>query len=144
MVQDTSLPSEMYLSKLRNGTCGGWGIYDTDEVAGSSSREVDYTNLRECDVLWATSVPTESEWCAGELDGNQHSTWILSLSVNTIAVAMLSEREQSNIPTSSSSSARPHKFPHPGVEHIGVQVKVFTVRLSCPCPLFHHTFQELL
>ena len=71
MVQDTSLSTEMYLCKLRNGTCGGWGLYETDEGRGSSSRDVDYSNLQECDVLWATSVPAESGWCADELDGRQ-------------------------------------------------------------------------
>lgn len=69
MVQDTSLSTEMYLSKLRDGGCGGWGIYDHEEGSGST-REVDYSNLQECDVLWAVSVPTESQWCADELDGH--------------------------------------------------------------------------
>ncbi|RPD65834.1 hypothetical protein L227DRAFT_493226 [Lentinus tigrinus ALCF2SS1-6] len=68
MVQDTSLSTEMYLSKHNDGSCGGWGIYEAEAESSSSAREVDYTHLQECSVLWATSVPAESEWCAHELD----------------------------------------------------------------------------
>lgn len=70
MVQDTSPSSEMYLARSPNGKCGGWGIELTEEENG----EVDYTNLRECNVLWAVSVPAESAWCAEELDGSQTRT----------------------------------------------------------------------
>ena len=68
MVQDTSLSTEMYLSKHDDGSCGGWGMYEPESQSSSSAREVDYANLQECNVLWATSVPAESEWCAHELD----------------------------------------------------------------------------
>lgn len=70
MVQDTSPSSEMYLARSPYGKCGGWGIELTEEENG----EVDYTNLRECNVLWAVSVPAESAWCAEELDGSQTRT----------------------------------------------------------------------
>ncbi|KAF9810959.1 hypothetical protein IEO21_06763 [Rhodonia placenta] len=101
MVQDTSPSSEMYLARSPNGKCGGWGIELTEEENG----EVDYTNLRECNVLWAVSVPAESAWCAEELDGSQTR----SASGSTSAY----------LPQHS------HKFPHPTLPHIGVQVKIY-------------------
>lgn len=55
----------MYLSKSKNGRCGGWGI----EFSVGDEERVDYSDLRECTVLWAVSVPAESAWCAEELDG---------------------------------------------------------------------------
>ncbi len=70
MVQDTSLSTEMYLSKHNDGSCGGWGIYQTEDPSGSGASDVDYANLQECTVLWATTVPAESDWCRDELDGN--------------------------------------------------------------------------
>ena len=39
--------------------------------------------LRECDVLWATSVPSESQWCASELDGHCRGTLDLSLCITS-------------------------------------------------------------
>lgn len=65
MIQDTSASPEMYLAKTPAGACGGWGVGSESE--GLSS--VDYRNLRECSVLWATSVPGETAWCTSELDG---------------------------------------------------------------------------
>lgn len=62
MVQDTSLSPELYLSTLKNGDCGGWGI--TDDL--SSEDDVRYTDLRECSVLWGVSVPGLSSWCNGD------------------------------------------------------------------------------
>ena len=44
-------------------------MYEPENGGTSSAGEVDYSNLQECDVLWATTVPAESEWCAKELDG---------------------------------------------------------------------------
>jgi hypothetical protein len=65
MVQDTSPSPEMYLSKLEGNKCGGWGI--TNEVA---TEDVDYSNadLQECTVIWAVSVPGETQNSSGELD----------------------------------------------------------------------------
>ncbi|KAI0371789.1 hypothetical protein BV20DRAFT_965065 [Pilatotrama ljubarskyi] len=105
MVQDTSLSTEMYLSEFADGSCGGWGIYETEGGSSSSSRGVDYANLRECNVLWATSVPAESEWIADELDG------------------VTSERPV--IPITAPASGRSYKYPHAGADHVGVQVKVY-------------------
>ena len=69
MVQDTSLSTEMYLYKHSDGSCGGWGMY-ADDPTSSGATDVDYNNLQECNVLWATTVPAESHWCRNELDGD--------------------------------------------------------------------------
>lgn len=89
MVQDTSLSTEMYLSKHNDGSCGGWGLNDTEGGSSSSSGDVDYSNLRECHVLWATSVPAESEWCGEELDG--HSS---GMHHDSIAITITEMRHQ--------------------------------------------------
>lgn len=67
MVQDTSASPEMYLSKLKAGGPGGWGIEiaPADQDAGS----IDYDVIRECTTMWAVTIPGESSWCAEELDG---------------------------------------------------------------------------
>ena len=57
----------MYLRKTGTGALGGWGIHE--EVAADSSDAVDFSDLRECNVLWAVGVPGEARWCAEELDG---------------------------------------------------------------------------
>jgi hypothetical protein len=67
MVQDTSGDAEMFLSKLPDGTPGGWGI--ESDTAENGQEPVNYEDLRECQVLWAVSIPGESDWCARELDG---------------------------------------------------------------------------
>ncbi|KAI0637270.1 mini-chromosome maintenance replisome factor-domain-containing protein [Trametes polyzona] len=103
MVQDTSLSTEMYLSQFSDGSCGGWGMYETE--GSSRSSEVDYTNLRECSTLWATSVPGESEWSAQELDGFMHDPSSTSQLVLT--------------------TERAYKYPHPDSDHVGVQVKLY-------------------
>ncbi|KAI0362760.1 hypothetical protein OH77DRAFT_1585098 [Trametes cingulata] len=105
MVQDTSLSTEMYLSKFTDGNCGGWGIYETEGGSSSSAREVDYANLRECSVLWATSVPAESEWIADELDGSPSA--------------------RATTPTRAPVSPRSYKYPHAETGHVGVQVKIY-------------------
>lgn len=61
MVQDTSPSPEMYLSKLRDGRCGGWGLSDSSQNDGDDAN-FDYNDLRDCVVLWAVSVPGETEW----------------------------------------------------------------------------------
>lgn len=66
MVQDTSPSSEMYLRKTKSGSLGGWGVHEDSE---DGFGPVDYSELRECNVLWAITVPGETEWCAQELSG---------------------------------------------------------------------------
>ncbi|KAI0928219.1 hypothetical protein AcW2_004299 [Taiwanofungus camphoratus] len=105
MVQDTSPSSEMYLSKSKNGRCGGWGI----EFSVGDEERVDYSDLRECTVLWAVSVPAESAWCAEELDGPE------------------SQQERPPRPAAGNpyTPQHLHKYPHPTVPHVGVQVKLY-------------------
>lgn len=67
MVQDTSPSSEMYLRKIRDDVPGGWGIHAETDLGADSA--FDYADLRECSILWAVSVPGESQWCSEELDG---------------------------------------------------------------------------
>jgi len=61
MVQDTSPSPEMYLSKLKDGRCGGWGLSDSSQSEGGDT-DFNYNDLRDCVVLWAVSVPGETEW----------------------------------------------------------------------------------
>lgn len=93
MIQDTSLPSTLYLATSPDGDCGGWGI--PQNIA--SDRDVDSSHLREASTFWAVSIPGLSVWCSSEPQ------------------SLTLEPHQ---PT------QPHKFPLPGVNHIGVQVKV--------------------
>ncbi|KAL6309164.1 mini-chromosome maintenance replisome factor-domain-containing protein [Sparassis latifolia] len=106
MVQDTSPSSEMYLATSPAGKCGGWGI-DTGDPDGAQG--VDYAHLRECSVLWAVSVPGETEWCAEELNGPESHQ----------------ERPPRPASTSSYQSQHAYKYPHPSVPHIGLQVKTY-------------------
>jgi hypothetical protein len=69
MVQDTSSSPEMYLSKLRDGKCGGWGLSDSSQGDGDDT-EFDYNDLRDCIVLWAVSVPGETEWYQSASNGD--------------------------------------------------------------------------
>ncbi|KAH9946368.1 mini-chromosome maintenance replisome factor-domain-containing protein [Epithele typhae] len=108
MVQDTSLSPEMYLSKLESGDSGGWGIYETQGASSSNaSDDVQYANLRECDIVWAVSVPAESQWSAEELDGSSP------------------ERSSREGELASPPPAALYKYPHPETEHVGVQVKIY-------------------
>ncbi|KZT03570.1 uncharacterized protein LAESUDRAFT_729151 [Laetiporus sulphureus 93-53] len=107
MVQDTSLSSEMYLSKSSSGKCGGWGIGFSEK----EGQDMDYADVKECAVLWAVSVPGESQWCSRELDGPEELQERTSLAVDRS--------------TSSCDPQRAHKYPHPSVPHLGVQVKLY-------------------
>jgi hypothetical protein len=90
MVQDTSASPEMYLAEAGDHKYGGWGAaHDT------AQEEIDYENLRECSILWAVSIPGESDW--------------------------ISKGQQS--PTASVSN-QAHKYPVPAARHVGLQLKV--------------------
>ena len=89
MIQDTSFSPELYLAKTANGDCGGWGL---NPVSGSDA--IQYTDLRECKVFWAVSIPGLNTW-----SGSTEST-------------------------SNYRAPLPHKFPIPKAPHIGVQLKV--------------------
>jgi hypothetical protein len=68
MVQDTSGNPEMFLANLPDGKPGGWGL-ESSNIDGAD-HPIDYASLRECQVMWAVSIPGESEWCSHELDGD--------------------------------------------------------------------------
>ncbi|KAG6878774.1 hypothetical protein C0993_008073 [Termitomyces sp. T159_Od127] len=97
MIQDTSPSPEMYLARRSGARCGGWGQSDPASFQG-----IDYADLRECTVLWAVSVPGESPWCTAAVE-------------NVDAP----QRHAAHTPS------HPHKFPVPGMHHLGVQIKVY-------------------
>lgn len=96
MVQDTACSPEIYLSKRANGEVGGWGLHDQDHAGGDDSTPVDYSLLRECNVVWAVSIPGQTPWCTS---GSKE--------------AAVDSKPQ-----------LPHKYPHPSAPHLGVQLKV--------------------
>lgn len=67
MVQDTSPSPEMYLSKLKGGNCGGWGI--TEQDVNNENSNYAYADLQECTVVWAVTVPGESDWLLQQASG---------------------------------------------------------------------------
>ncbi|KAJ3539106.1 hypothetical protein NMY22_g4880 [Coprinellus aureogranulatus] len=95
MVQDTACSPEIYLSKRDSGDIGGWGLHDQDH-SGDASGHVDYSLLRECNVIWAVSIPGQSSWCCSR------------------SGAVTESRPQ-----------LPHKYPNPSAPHLGVQVKLY-------------------
>ncbi|KAF9492272.1 hypothetical protein BDN71DRAFT_1451837 [Pleurotus eryngii] len=101
MIQDTSSSSEIYLARRRNGHTSGWGLF-ADTFDGRDDAEMNYADLRECSVLWAVSIPGESEWCIDDLP-----------------------RDHGSKPYEPHQEARPHKCPAANRKHIGVQVKVY-------------------
>ncbi|TFK42808.1 mini-chromosome maintenance replisome factor-domain-containing protein [Crucibulum laeve] len=96
MVQDTSPSPEMYLATTPDNQLGGWGI------AEEHLADIDYAHLRECSLLWAVSIPGESQW------SSNHGPTI------------------SGAPTPS----HPHKFPIPDVSHVGVQLKIYDTKAA--------------
>ncbi|THH20559.1 hypothetical protein EW146_g833 [Bondarzewia mesenterica] len=98
MIQDTSPSSEMYLSKLPSGKCGGWGLHTMEDI----NAKIDYSDLRDCAVVWAVSVPGESQWVREALDGEASDKVI------------------------SHEPIQPHKYPLADERHIGVQLKFYT------------------
>ncbi|KZT26349.1 hypothetical protein NEOLEDRAFT_1113066 [Neolentinus lepideus HHB14362 ss-1] len=108
MVQDTSQSPEMYISRLADGTPGGWNLESgaDDDLL----RQSDYANLRECTVIWATSIPGESDWVSDLLDGGSEESDVVH------------------------QPARPHKFPIPDLPHVGAQVKIYYTTGRDPKP----------
>ncbi|KAG6332239.1 hypothetical protein ID866_6847 [Astraeus odoratus] len=79
MVQDMSSSPELYLAKLGNHRCGGWGIFTSQ--GDETSDDVDYSNLLESTTLWAVSVPGESPWHAEEVSPSVPSKPLLHPSI---------------------------------------------------------------
>ncbi|KAI0085418.1 mini-chromosome maintenance replisome factor-domain-containing protein [Irpex rosettiformis] len=102
MIQDTSPSSEMYLRRTTGGTLGGWGIHSNED----EEIDIDYNELRECNILWAVSVPGESTWCGIELDGS------------------ITPSQSIHKPL------RSHKHPDSDGRHIGVQIKMYDTAVA--------------
>ncbi|KAI0284000.1 mini-chromosome maintenance replisome factor-domain-containing protein [Russula aff. rugulosa BPL654] len=101
LVQDTSPSPEIYLSKLRDGKCGGWGLSDSSQPGGDIDTDFANDDLRDCVVLWAVSVPGETEWYRALLT------------------------EDSLDQGQRVEPLRAHKYPIPGETHCGVQIKMY-------------------
>lgn len=98
MVQDTALSPELYVAKLSNHQCGGWGLSTSN--SSETSGNVGYQDLQELTTLWAVSVPAESPWHAED-------------------ASPLVSSFPAHVPL------RPYKFPIPDVPHIGIQIKMY-------------------
>ena len=133
MVQDTSLSPEIYLSKLRDGKCGGWGLTDTSQGESDDSN-FNYNHLRDCVVLWAVSVPGETEWYQSALDG-------LSSARGEFARKTYIGTSQGPAADQHVEPLRAHKYPIPGGAHYGVQIKVSSSRLK---PDVHSLGQQVV
>ncbi|KAI0004499.1 putative alanine racemase-domain-containing protein [Russula compacta] len=103
LVQDTSPSPEMYLSKLRDGKCGGWGLSDSSQSDGDDT-DFNYNDLRDCIVLWAVSVPGETAWYQAVSNGNSLDSLDQGRHVGPL---------------------RAHKYPFPNETHCGVQIKMY-------------------
>ncbi|CAA7267982.1 unnamed protein product [Cyclocybe aegerita] len=97
MIQDTSISPELYLAFSENGVGGGWGLPDGGT---NQTGDVRTSDLRECSVFWAVTIPGLSAWC---FEGNP-------LSETSVAHCCM----------------RPHKYPVPDAPHIGVQLKAIS------------------
>lgn len=84
MVQDTSPSPEMYLSKTKSGTCAGWGLAAiASPNAEDDGDDINYADLRDCSVVWAVSVPGESDWWKEALDKHERVTGALEKAVHS-------------------------------------------------------------
>ncbi|PPQ63202.1 hypothetical protein CVT24_005747 [Panaeolus cyanescens] len=97
MIQDTSISPELYVAQHSNGECGGWGMHDAD------SEDFEYSDLKECSVFWATSIPGQSPWAL---------------------------RNEQDFVAHNSSVNQAHKYPIPNGPHLGLQLKVYDDALS--------------
>ncbi|KZS89873.1 hypothetical protein SISNIDRAFT_416121 [Sistotremastrum niveocremeum HHB9708] len=105
MVQDTSYSPEVYLSEIREQS-GGWGLAESNEDALPPDELANYDNLDERTVLWAVSIPGESDWV-------QHPDQSVNRTDAIQHPSLLSKRYQ-------------HKFPLPDTPHVGAKVKIYT------------------
>lgn len=104
MIQDVYSP-EMYLSRIPGGRCGGWNLYQ--DLASSSSIDINFQDLRECSVFWAITVPGESRWYAKRLEGPLFDKV---------------PRTPSRMP---SRTRNRHKLPNPQSAGFGVLIKIY-------------------
>jgi hypothetical protein len=127
MVQDTSSSPEMYLSKLRDGKCGGWGLSHSSQGDGDNP-EFDYNDLRDCIVLWAVSVPGETEWYQSVSNGDLTDQREPPLKYFDMVTKRTTVDQHAE-------TLRVHKYPIPKEAHCGIQIKVslFMVSFRLPC-----------
>ena len=129
MVQDPSTSAEMYLSRSKSGKLSGWGI---EHEEATDRDDVELENLRECNVLWAISVPGESSWVAEELDGRHGGEKRVVYTYTSLKAGVhVGSSSESQIPL------RPHKSPFKGDVHLGVQIKVYD-------PTIHRTTRLMI
>ncbi|KAH7889846.1 putative alanine racemase-domain-containing protein [Phlebopus sp. FC_14] len=99
MIQDTSSSPEMYLARLSDNRCGGWGMHTLQFERELDS--FDYSDLDEVTTMWAVSVPGESAWCSEEISPPVFTSFPVH------------------------KAPRPHKFPISDAPHVGVQLKIY-------------------
>ncbi len=128
MIQDTSISPEVYLARLPGRRLGGWGLVDETVQAGPN---FDYSNLRECSILWAVSVP--GEWSTGNPEGVSR---FLSRDARVSYNFLAGNPEH--------QSTQPHKFPLHGVPHVGVKVKIYDSQADSFKPTDIVTFVGIL
>lgn len=109
MIQDVSSP-EMYLLRLPDGKCGGWNL--SQDLADPDSLNINFRNLRECSIFWAITVPGESQWSAGRVEG-----------------ALFSKVSKAS-PRAPYLASNRHKLPNPQSADFGVMLKVYDEGLT--------------
>ncbi|PAV23483.1 hypothetical protein PNOK_0055100 [Pyrrhoderma noxium] len=104
MIQDTSCSPEVYMSSFNETLPGGWGIENISHTEHAELR-LDHTKLGERDVVWAVSIPGETQWCKPPHNNT------------SIGEALT---------ISDSPFNKPHKFPFPDTRHIALQLKIYS------------------
>lgn len=63
MVQDTSQSPEIYVS-VTEDNYGGYGLYEKEaqNAEDSFGEHIDYSKLKEREVVWAVTVPGQTPW----------------------------------------------------------------------------------
>lgn len=109
MIQDTSLTPEIYLAHLGDSCCG-WGMSPSTQAERDIMSHLthSHSDLREASVVWAVSIPAESQWYIDETSPSVSSTRtpiIVACVVDTLQRAFLPTFQLGH--TSSLSQAYP-------------------------------------
>ena len=94
---------------------------ETSQGDGDDS-DFDYSHLRDCIVLWAVSVPGETEWYQLASDGHSSAQGEISREIFYIDTSGTADQHVEPL--------RAHKYPIPGGAHHGVQIKVSSSRFT--------------
>jgi hypothetical protein len=108
----------MYLFKLRDGKCGGWGLTDTSQCDGDDN-DFDYNDLRDCVVLWAVTVPGETVWYQTASNGDSELSVQSEFSQEGFDIVIKRAAASQH-----AEPLRAHKYPIPKDKHHGLQIKV--------------------